>query len=247
MNKNADSIQAMLIDGTGRRFWDRYFYFFMSLLIVVVVAFGFSQTIDMNLIHPTIPRPFLLYVHAALFTGWLAFFILQSALVRTSNVRIHRAIGTFGIAMGVGIPVLGVATALTMTRFDIEQLHNPTAATDMIIPLFDMVAFTSTFILAIFWRKKPELHRRLILVATCALTAAGFGRFPAWILPPSIFYAGVDLLILLGVARDLIVNRKVHAVYVYVLPAFIVGQTVALYAALHRPALWVSIAHMILS
>src|SRR5262249_33475447 len=114
------------------RFWDHYFYFFMSLLIVVVVAFGFSQTIDMNLIHPAIPPPFLLYVHAAVFTGWLAFFILQSALVRTSNVQIHRALGTFGIAMGIGIPVLGVATSLTMTRFDIDKLHNPDAATDMI-------------------------------------------------------------------------------------------------------------------
>lgn len=227
-------------------FWERYFYFFMSLLIAVVVAFGFSQTIDMNLIHPTIPRPFLLYVHAAVFTGWLLFFILQTALVRTSNVQIHRTIGTFGIAMGVGIPLLGVATALTMARFDIEKLHSPTAATDMIVPLFDMVAFASTFSLAIYWRKKPELHRRLILVATCALTAAGFGRFPAWILPENSFYAGVDLLILLGVARDLIVNRKIHTVYAYVLPAFIVGQTVVLYAGLHRPALWVSIAHLIL-
>ena len=156
-------------------FWERYFYFFMSMLIAVVVAFGFSQTIDMNLIHPSIPRPFLLYVHAAVFTGWLVFFILQTALVRTSNVQIHRTLGTFGIAMGVGIPVLGVATALTMTRFDIEKLHNPTAATDMIVPFFDMVAFASTFSLAIYWRKKPELHRRLILASTCALTAAGSG------------------------------------------------------------------------
>src|SRR5690348_946060 len=102
-------------------FWDRPFYFFMSLLIAVVVVYGFSQTIDMNLIHPTIPRPFLLYVHAAVFTGWLVFFILQSALVRTDNVRIHRTIGGFGIAMGTAMPVLGVATALTMTRFDIVQ------------------------------------------------------------------------------------------------------------------------------
>jgi len=227
--------------------WDQHFYFFMSLLIAVVVVYGFSQTIDMNLIHPTIPRPFLLYVHAAVFTGWLLFFILQSALVRTHNVRIHRTIGWFGIAMGVGIPVLGVATALTMTRFDMVQLHNPTANTDMIVPLFDMVAFASTFALAIYWRKKPELHRRLILVATCALTAAGFGRFPAWILPNIVFYAGVDLLILLGVLHDLIVNKKIHAVYRCVLPAFVAGQTVVMYAAVQKPALWVKIAHALLS
>ncbi len=246
MDKIADRIERMPTQEAARNFLRHYFYFFMSLLIAVVVVLGFSQTIDMNLIHPTIPRPFLLYVHAAVFTGWLVFFILQSFLVRTSNVRTHRALGMLGIAMGIGIPVLGVATTLTMTRFNIETLHKPTAATDMIVPLFDMVAFASTFSLAIYWRKKPELHRRLILVATCALTAAGFGRFPAWLLPPSIFYVGVDLLILLGVTRDLIINKKIHAVYAYVLPAFIVGQTVTLYAAIHRPAPWVSIAHRIL-
>jgi len=218
----------------------------MSLLIAVVVVYGFSQTIDMNLIHPAIPRPFLLYVHAAVFTGWLVFFILQSALVRTHNVRIHRTIGGFGIALGAGIPVLGVATTLTMARFDLVQLHDQSANTNMIVPLFDLLAFASTFVLALYWRKKPELHRRLILVATCALTAAGFGRFPAWILPPVIFYLGVDLLILLGVLHDLIINRKIHAVYRYVLPAFVAGQTVAMYAALHKPALWVKMAHVLL-
>jgi hypothetical protein len=246
MDTTANLLKERQLTKPHKGFWDRYFYFSMSLLIAAVVAFGFSQTIDMNLIHPTIPRPFLLYIHAAVFTGWLVFFILQSALVRTSNVGIHRTLGAFGIAMGIGIPILGAATSLTMTRFDIEKLHSPTAATDIIVPLFDMVAFASTFSLAMYWRKKPELHRRLILVATCALTAAGFGRFPAWLLPPSIFYAGVDLLILLGVTRDLIVNKKIHAVYAYVLPAFIVGQTVTLYAAFHRPAIWVSITHLIL-
>jgi hypothetical protein len=45
-----------------------------------------------------------------------------------------------------------------------------------------------------------------MLVATCALTAAGFGRFPESILPAYLFHAGVDLLILLGVARQL--NRQ---------------------------------------
>ena len=128
-------------------------------------------------------------MHAAVFTGWLIF-ILQTALVRTSNVQIHRTLGTFGIAMGVGLPVLGVATALTITRFDIEKLHNPTAATDMIVPFFDMVAFASTFSLAIYWRKKPELHRRLILASTCALTAAGFGRFPCLDSAPEHFLCG---------------------------------------------------------
>jgi hypothetical protein len=44
-----------------------------------------------------------------------------------------------------------------------------------------------------------------------------------------VFYAGVDVLVLLGVARDLIVNRRIHQVYLYGLPALILGQTVVMY------------------
>jgi len=32
--------------------------------------------------------------------------------------------------------------------------------------------------LAIYWRKKPEFHRRLMLIASCALADAAFGRSP---------------------------------------------------------------------
>src|SRR5260370_33818084 len=87
---------------------DQYFYFFMSLLIPAVVVYGFSFTVGNNLIHPAFPRPLILYVHAAVFSGWLVFFMLQSALVRTHNVHWHRRIGWFGVALGVVIPVLGI-------------------------------------------------------------------------------------------------------------------------------------------
>jgi thiosulfate reductase cytochrome b subunit len=64
----------------------RYFYFFMSLLVAAVVIYGFSHTVDQNLIHAAPPRPWLLWVHGTLFSAWVAFFIVQSGLVRTHNV-----------------------------------------------------------------------------------------------------------------------------------------------------------------
>jgi hypothetical protein len=227
-------------------FWSQYFYFYMSLLGAAVIIYGFSHTIDQNLIHPKIPRPKLLYFHAALFTVWLAFFILQSLLVRTHNVRIHRMIGWFGVGMGSLIPLVGIATAITMAKFDMTQLKMNNADADMIIPIWDMVAFTPAFVLAIYWRRKPEFHRRLQLIAICILTAAGWGRFPEWLLPPIFFYAGVDLLILLGVLRDWMVNRKIHPVYLYALPALLAGQTAVMYANVHRSAAWMIIAHAVL-
>jgi hypothetical protein len=59
--------------------------------------------------------------------------------------------------------------------------------------------------MAIYWRDRPEFHRRLMLIATCELTAAAFVRFPQVFHSWPWFYAGVDLLVFLGVLRDLIV------------------------------------------
>jgi hypothetical protein len=227
----------------ARRFplLERYFYFVMSLLTVAVVVFGFSFTVNQNLIHPNVPRPPILWVHAAVFTGWLAFFIAQSLLVRTRHVQWHRRAGWFGLGMGVAVFVVGIATTIAMARFNRDQLHQQGAEAFMMVPLFDMLCFATTFGLAIYWRRKPEFHRRLVLVATCALTAAGFGRFPEAVLPRELFYLGVDALIMLGVLRDLLVDRRIHPVYRYVLPAFMVGQAIVVYTIVRQLPYWLAI------
>jgi len=45
----------------------------------------------------------------------------------------------------------------------------------------------------------------------------------------------------------MVVNRRVHRVYLYVLPAFIVGQTVVTYTVFNESAYWRKIANAILS
>lgn len=234
------------------RFLNKYFYFSMSLLIAAVVVYGFSHTVNDRLIHATPPRPWILWVHGAVFTGWLGYFIFQSALVRTHHVKLHRLTGWFGAALGVLIPVLGIWTAIIMHRFDLTYFHAsavqfpPTARNSAFFSIqgLDMLLFAVFFWLAILWRKKPEFHRRLVLIATCALTDAGFGRFP--MIPHHWFEAGVDALILLGVARDLIVNRRIHVVYRYALPAMVICQIFAVYLWLDHPAWWVHVTNTIM-
>ena len=241
-------------------FLEKYFYFFMSLLITAVVVYGFSETVGKKLIHAAPPRPLMLYVHGAVFFGWVLFFGLQSVLVRTHRIQWHQHIGWFGGVLGVAMFVVGVATAITMARFSRVNLHSRYPEANLLISFFDISAFTIAFALAIYWRKKPEFHRRLQFLACCALTAAAFGRFLPSLLSPATkhsltalafsgwvtLYAGVDVLVLIAVARDQIVNRRVHPVYLYGLPAFIACQTLVLYTIVHRSAWWIKTAQAIL-
>jgi hypothetical protein len=227
------------------RFFDHSFYFVMSLVVAPVVVYGFSRTINAGLIHPPSPRPLILYLHAAIFSGWVLFFILQSALISARNVKLHRQLGWFGLALGVSIPIIGIATTIAMTRLRMQEGRGD-AAQFMVVPFFDMVSFTGAFALAFLYRKRPEFHRRLMLIATCSLTAAAFGRFPYALMPRHWFYAGVDALILVGIVRDLIVTERVHPVYLFGLPMLATGQTAAIFTYVKSGQVWMRLAHAIL-
>jgi hypothetical protein len=64
--------------------------------------------VNENLFHPALPRPFLLWIHGAAFSGWVAFYLFQSALVRTHNVIWHRFFGWFGAGLATLMVALGL-------------------------------------------------------------------------------------------------------------------------------------------
>jgi len=224
---------------------EKYFYFCMSLLVAAIVVWGFSHTVNASLFHPAVPRPFLLWIHGAVFSGWVVFYILQSTLVRTHNVRVHRSLGWLGVALGTVMVPLGITTAIVMGRFDTYRLHQTGGDAFLIVPFYDMAAFAVLLALAIYWRKKPELHRRLMLIATCCLLDAAFGRID-YIFNNSLYFLCLDGVILLGVGRDLIVNRRVHKVYLVALPVLMVFQGFVVYTLRSGSHWWIRIADTIL-
>lgn len=228
-----------------KRWLGRYFYLCMSLVMAGLVVWGFSRTVDSNLFHAKPPRPLLLWVHGAAFSTWVLFFILQSALVRLRQVGVHRFIGWFGAGLATVMVALGFTIAIVMARFDTFVLHQKGADAFLSVPFGDMVLFGSCLAMAIYWRKRPEYHRRLIFIATCELMDAALGRFDFWF-DHNLFYAGLDFLIVLGMLRDWVVDGRVHKIYVYVLPPMIIVQNLAIYAWRVNPRWWQGVTHAIL-
>jgi hypothetical protein len=229
-----------------RSFLENYFFFVMSLLMAAIVVVGFGPTVNRVMIHPAVPPPAILWVHAAAFSGWVLFFIFQSALVRTRNVKWHRRCGWFGVALGAFIVPLGIATAIAMTRFAVYRKHMVAGASIVLVArMMEMGCFAPLFVLAIAQRKKPELHRRLLFIATCVLLSAAFGRFPYLSTHLGLPYVAEDALILLGVLRDFVVDRRVHSVYLITLPILIVCQKFVDHLVNADPS-WLRIMHGII-
>jgi hypothetical protein len=236
----------------------RWFYFGMTLVATAVVAYGFGRQIEPRLLEGP-PRPVVLWVHSILFSFWMALLIAQSALVRVRNVKLHRTLGWGGAGLATAMTVVGVITSVAMTRFDLQYLnahplfalhgmHSSELArlrlAEQLVSLWNIACFTALFWLAVYWRRKPEMHRRLMLLATFMLLAPAFSRFPQAFVSGHYYY-WVDAFILLGVTRDLIVTQRVHRVYYCVLPILIVGQQFVEHTVLAESAWWMRIASFI--
>jgi uncharacterized membrane protein YozB (DUF420 family) len=229
------------------------FYFAMALVIAAVVICGFSRTIGSDLIYPAYPRPWILYVHATVFPLWILLFLTQTALVRSGNVKLHRRIGVFGLVLGTILPIVAIATAISMDRLHIAHgYRNDFYPPFFIVHINDMAAFIILFGLAAFLRKKKtELHRRLMFVATCVLTDAAFDRLPSLrddhpAIALGIAFVCLDGLILCGVARDWIVDKSVNVVYRYALPALVAGQVLTTTLFATAPPWWLAISHALI-
>jgi hypothetical protein len=228
-----------------KTFLGRYFYLCMSTVLAALVIVGFSRTVNASLFHASPPRPLLLWIHGAAFSTWVVFFIAQSALVRVRRVSVHRFLGWFGVGLAVVMVVLGLTIAVVMTRFDTVVLQQKGADAFLSIPIVDMITFGSCIALAIYWRKKPEYHRRLVFIASCLLMDAAIGRFE-FMFNHSLFYPALDCLIVLGMIRDWVVDKRVHKVYLYALPSLIVVQSLAVYAWRINPKWWQGITQIIM-
>lgn len=220
-----------------KRFFSRYFYFSMALLMAGLAAWAFSDTVDAHLLHAKPPRPLLLWFHSAAFTAWIVLFIVQSALVRVHKVSVHRTLGWFGATLSAIMVVSGFVVSVVMLRFEITVLHRTNVAPFLSILWCDMAIFGGCMALAIYFRKRPEYHRRLVFLATCQLMQAIFVRFQ-YIGHHDLFYPALDVLIVAGMLRDLVVDGRVHRAYLYVFPAIIILQSVATYLKLVNPRWW---------
>lgn len=178
----------------------RYFYLGTSIVMAVLAVWAFSHTVDAPLLHSNPPTPLLLWFHAALFSAWIVSFIAQSALVRVRKVGTHRTPGWFGAVLAAAMVVSGFVVSVVMLRFEMRLLLE----SGCVVPvdsLGDMIIFGACMALAIYFRKRPEYHRRLVFMASCQLMQATFVRF-CYIGFHDLFYPALDSLIAAGMLRD---------------------------------------------
>ncbi|MDQ6665001.1 MAG: hypothetical protein M3Z23_11475 [Acidobacteriota bacterium] len=112
----------------------------------------------------------LVIIHGIVFFAWLGLFFVQTTLVATARTALHRRLGIVSIPLGLIMVPLGYTAAIEMTRrgFDLSgDLHiQADPLMQLIFPLGDLVTFVVFISAALFSRRRPDFHKRLMLLGT---------------------------------------------------------------------------------
>lgn len=190
------------------------FYLGVTILLIGMVGVGFWPGYFGPLVRGGVTRPWIIHLHGAVFSGWMALLLLQVVLAATERVRLHRRVGNIGIAYGVLVLGLGIVVSFAAPAIHVRtgEWTVDRAAAFMLLPLVDMILFAGFFGAAVAYRRKPEVHKRLILAATVALAFAGAARMSFQ--SPFVFLVVWLSPMVVALAFDVVTRGRVHMVNV---------------------------------
>jgi uncharacterized membrane protein YozB (DUF420 family) len=211
-----------------RRQVDRRFYIGVALFMVAFNAVAFAPSI-LSPSTRNVPLPLtpLVTAHALVSGAWLLLFLAQATLVATGRTGVHRRLGVGGAVLTAVFLVLGWFTTLEQARrgFDLSGAISRVPAPpglDLIAATVGLLFFFLTFGVlagtALWYRRRPAVHKRLMLLALLGglsptPVAHVIGTWPP--LQPwanLIFPGSLVVFLAIGPVHDRISDGRIHPV-----------------------------------
>lgn len=182
---------------------DHRFFFVTALVIAMIFVIGFTTQLAAG--RSSFAAPPIVHLHAVVFFGWVAIFVLQGALaVRGSrgSIGLHRRLGWLGLGWSMAMVGVGIALMLHVVRggttpFFFQPQYFLVAN---LLSLFGFAALTWA---AVAMRRRTDWHRRLHLAGITLILGPAFGRLlPMPIMIPWSFQIAVvcSMVVLVVVA-----------------------------------------------
>jgi hypothetical protein len=206
----------------------RRFYARMAAVCVAVAFVGFAPTYWVPMLRGTLTVAPIAHLHAVFFYGWVLLFWWQATLASSGRMERHREFGVAGVALASGMLFVGMGMAVNSIRVAELAGAGPSARAFSIVPVLGIVLFVALIGVAVLNVRRPDVHKRVMLVATISTLHAGVGRwFVTFLAPPGAAEAAgsppvavsvmpglvTDLLIVAAMVHDRRTSGRVHAAY----------------------------------
>jgi hypothetical protein len=201
----------------------RWFYIGMAVAALVTVFVGFHRSFYLT--PPTLPplAPLIL-VHGIIFSSWVVLFLTQTMLVAANRLHVHRRLGLAAMGLAALIIASGPLIAIASAR------HGRTSLPNLLVILVDILAFAVLVAAALYYRRRSEIHKRLMLLAMVTLLPPAVIRWPIAVGRPVVMVGILLLFVAAAPVYDLLSRRRLHPVSVW-------GGLTYLTSILVRPSL----------
>ena len=153
------------------------FYVTMASIFVAIAFSGFFMTYWLQVAQGTFTGNPMVHLHGLLFSLWTLFFLSQALLVQNGRLRNHRTWGLLGISLATAMLFTGLAVAIDGLQARLAAGYGDPAKAFTIVPVSGILLFAGLVTAAIANLKRPEWHKRFMLVATAGILQAALARF----------------------------------------------------------------------
>jgi hypothetical protein len=167
-----------------------------------------------------------IHLHAAVFLMWMILLIVQTGLIARGRTRTHMQLGQYVAIFGLFVVLVGVYITFVSMQIGVSEGGYPWAQA----PFRARGSWTSLGLFAVLlglgyaYRRRPEAHKRYMLLATIGLVRAANARIRSeWMdeWGQIIFAVTVGPVWILLWLYDLYAERRVH-------PATLIGTVIVL-------------------
>jgi len=160
----------------------RLFYFGAAVLLLALMFLGFQQFYLHGKAYPNRelapPIRTLLILHGASMLMWVLLFLVQPLLIVAGNRRVHMMLGRIGAVLAAGIVILGYRLAVEATRIKPPEMRlwglDPKQF--LAISIISITVFAVFVSVGVWNRRRPQVHRPMMLLATLAVIPAALDR-----------------------------------------------------------------------
>lgn len=225
---------------------DRAFYLTMSIAVVVSVFAGFARTYFLRPYFWPNALPPYLHLHGAVFTTWIALFAVQVGLIASRRTDMHRRLGWVAAVLATLMIPIALTAAVLSGQRDVTQGNAAAARIFLAVPVFSMITFLILTAAAVYYRDRPETHKRLMLLATINIVDAAIARWPLAFISSTtwMYYVVTDLFIVAAIVYDGAARRRLYPAYVWgglLVAGMQVGREL-----IGQTAMWQSFARLII-
>ena len=185
---------------------ERVFFLSATFGFLALVVWTFARTYFLKFLYGTPPLSALLHVHAIVMSGWVVLLALQSTLVAVGCVRWHRRIGVFGAGWAALLVAVGSVTTIHAALREVRG-HTVQAAGQVVVTSLDlgqMTLFGVFVAIAIWQRRRPAVHKRLMLLTIACMLPDALARLPVRFMTNELILVGIFGFVIGIVAIDTI-------------------------------------------